>query len=479
MINGHYWFSPVKWAAVFLLAAAPAIAGARGLPEPVKAALARARVPEGAVAIVVEPVAGGPALVAHEARTPMTPASVMKLFTSLAALELLGPAFTFRTDVLASGTVAAGVLSGDLVIRGGGDPKLTYERLWQVAHQVRARGVREIHGDVILDRGYFAPVAHDPGHFDKQPLRAYNVGADALLVNFNAINFQFIPESDGVRVTGEPDLPNVEIASRIKLTREACTWPRQGLSYDVIENGLIASVTFSGTYAADCGEHSWPLAILDGARFTESAWRWIWSETGGVLRGKVRAAPTPSDARLIYRHDSEPLANLARDMNKFSNNVMARHFFLALSAEPRGAGGEAKESARIVADWVRKRGIAAPEFSLENGSGLSRTDRASAATVAALLRAAWASPLMSEFVASLPVLAVDGTLKSRGRLAAGQAHLKGGTLTGVQSIAGYVLDRRGEHWIVVMIVNHANAASAQPAMDALVDWVYRQDARTP
>ena len=453
----------------------PAPAAARSLPEPVQQALARARIPLDSVAVVVEPVLSGPVLVSHEAKAPMNPASVMKLVTTYAALDLLGPAFTFRTDVLATGTLASGVLSGDLVIRGGGDPKLTYERLWQLAHHLRARGVREVKGDVILDRGYFAPVAHDPGAFDKEPRRAYNVGPDALLVNFQAIDFRFIPEGEAVRVTGEPDLPSVEIASRIRVVPGSCGAWRQGLAYDVMENGMLASVTFSGTYPADCGEKSWPLAVLGSERFTEAVWRWVWSEAGGVLRGKVRAGATPPEARLVYRHESEPLANLVRDTNKFSNNVMARHLFLALSAEPRGAGGEAQASARVVAEWMRRRGIEAPELSLENGAGLSRNDRASAATIAALLRSAWASPLMPELAASLPVLAVDGTLKQRGRLAAGHAHLKGGTLTGVQSVAGYMLDRRGRRWIVVMIVNNPNAGFAQPAMDALLDWVYRQD----
>jgi len=254
-----------------------------------------------------------------------------------------------------------------------------------------------------------------------------------------------------------------------------CNAWRQGISYDVAEHGLLVTVTFSGTLPAECGEKSWPLAVLDPARYTEAVWRWVWSEAGGLLRGKVRAGTTPAGARLLYRHESEPLANLVRDTNKFSNNVMARHIFLALSAEPRGVGGEAQASARAVADWVKRRGIEAPELVMENGSGLSRNERASAATIAALLRMAWASPLMPELAASLPVLAVDGTLKQRGRLAGGQAHLKGGTLTGVQSIAGYVLDRRGRRWIVVMIVNDPNAGLAQPAMDALLDWVYRQD----
>ena len=198
----------------------------------------------------------------------------------------------------------------------------------------------------------------------------------------------------------------------------------------------------------------------------------MWSEAGGVLRGRVRSGTTPTDAKLFYRNESEPLANLVRDMNKFSNNVMARHIFLALSAEKTAGNGEIRASERLVRDWLKAKGIAAPEIVLENGSGLSRDSRASAATIAAVLRNAWASPVMPELAGSFPLLAVDGTLKNRGTGgASGRAHLKGGTLAGVQSQAGYVLDARGRRWIVVMMANHANANAAQPALDALVEWV--------
>ncbi len=449
-------------------------AAGAGLPEGVQAALTRAGVPASAVAVVVEPVADGPVLVSHEAGVPVNPASVMKLVTTFAALDLLGPAFTFRTDFLLEGTLAGGVLEGNLVIRGGGDPKLTYENLWRIAHQLRARGLREIHGDVVVDRTYFAPVVHDPARFDNEPRRAYNVGIDALLVNFQAVSFTVMPDGESVRVAAEPDLPNVQLASRVAITRGPCGDWKRNLKVSVDENGLIATVVFSGTYAAACGEKTWALSLLDGPRFTEAAFRWLWSESGGVLRGKMRAGPVPPAATLFYRHESEPLASLARDMNKYSNNVMARHVFLALSAE-RGTGpGEARTSERIVREWLKARAIEAPEITIENGSGLSRTDRVSAATIAAVLRSAWGSALMPEIAASLPVYAVDGTLKTRSGASAGQAHLKGGTLTGVQSVAGYVLDARGRRWVVVMIVNHPNAGAAQPAIDALVEWVYRQ-----
>ena len=445
------------------------------VPAPVQAALDRARVPAAAVGIVVAPADPGVPLVTHNALAPMNPASVMKVVTAYAALDLLGPAFTFRTDVLAAGELAGGVLSGDLHVRGGGDPKLTYERLWQLARQLRARGLREIRGDLVLDRGYFTVPPHDAGRFDQEPRRANNVGADALLVNFQVIDFRFVPDGKGVRVVPVPDLPSVEVASRIEATREPCGSWRAPLRYDVVENGLLATVVFSGRYSLECGEKSWPLAVLEPARFTEALFRWVWSEAGGILRGKVREGPVPSEARLLYRHESEPLASLVREMNKFSNNVMARHIFLALSAEKAGTPGSAPASLVVLRQWLRSRDIEAPELVVENGSGLSRAERASAATIAGVLRSAWQSPSMPELVASFPVWGGDGTLRTRGGDAAGRAHLKGGTLRGVNALAGYVLDRRGRRWIVVMTINHDNAQAAAPALEALVDWVQRDE----
>ena len=450
----------------------PATALARDFPAGVAEALARANVPHSAVALVVEPVEGGAAIVSHRAAEPVNPASVMKLVTSYAALDLLGPAFTFRTDVLLDGELAGGVLDGNLVIRGGGDPKLTYERLWQLAHQLRARGLREVRGDVVIDRGYFAPVRHDPALFDKDPRRAYNVGPDAFLVNFHAIDFAFVPNGDSVRVAADPDLPNVEVASRIRVTPGACGWWPGAIQPEFQENGLLATVVFSGSFPASCGEKHRAFSVFDGPGFTESVLRWVWSESGGVLRGKVRAGGVPEKARLFLRNDSEPLANLVRDMNKNSNNVLARHLFLALSAE-RGMPGEGAASARIVREWLRAKGIEARELAIENGAGLSRGDRISAGAITALLKSAWASAVMPELASAMPIFATDGTLKlRRSASAAGQAHLKGGTLSGVQSVAGYVLDRHGKRFAVAMIVNHANANAAQPALDALVEWVH-------
>ena len=462
---------------VFAALVAPLALHARELPAPVREALGADGVPLSAVAVRVEAVQGAPILLSHREHAAMVPASVMKLLTSEAALDILGPAFRFHTDVLLDGTLKDGVLDGNLVLRGGGDPKLTYDRLWQAVHRLRARGLREIHGDVIVDRGYFASATYDAARFDNRPRRAYNVAPDALLVNFGAIDFTLVPEGDAVRVVPEPDLPNVEVTSRIRVVPGACGAWRHGVRFDVHEEALLATVAFAGTYPADCGEQAWPLALFGGGRYLEAVFRWLWSEAGGKLSGKFRDGATPDSARLFYREESQPLAVLLRDMNKYSNNVMARNLFLALSAEAKGGAGEAGESAAIVRRWLASNAIAAPELVLDNGSGLSREARVSAATLAALLRGAWQSGWMPELAASLPIFGVDGTFREHpAAQSLGHAHVKGGTLDGVQSLAGYVLDRAGRRWVVVMMINHANANRAQDALDALVEWVSERGA---
>jgi D-alanyl-D-alanine carboxypeptidase/D-alanyl-D-alanine-endopeptidase (penicillin-binding protein 4) len=204
--------------------------------------------------------------------------------------------------------------------------------------------------------------------------------------------------------------------------------------------------------------------------------RQLWAETGGLWKGGVRETAVPQGARLLHSSESVTLAEIVRDTNKFSNNVMARHLFLTLGAEAAGAPGNAQKASAAVRAWLARKGLAAKELVMENGSGLSRIEQVSAATLASLLQAAWRSPVMPEFIASLPVVAVDGTMRRRlkGDGIAGRAHIKSGLLSdqGVRSIAGYLLDRSGRRHVVVMIVNHPNAAEAQPAMDALLHWAY-------
>jgi D-alanyl-D-alanine carboxypeptidase/D-alanyl-D-alanine-endopeptidase (penicillin-binding protein 4) len=466
-------------AAVLLSAALPrAHAQTDFLPVSVARALAQADIPEHAAAFYVHEIGAERPLLAAGAARPMNPASSIKLVTTYAALELLGPAFQWVTEAYAAGTLSDGVLEGDLVLKGRGDPKLTLENFWLLLRGLRSRGLREIRGDLVLDRTYFAATDHDPARFDEQPTRPYNTGPDALLVNFKAVRLLFVPDSEArrVQILAEPALPQVQIVNRLKLVDGPCgDWVNR-LKVDAQGGSAATRLAFSGRYAASCGERARSYSVLPHAHYVLGLFRELWRELGGTFSGTVRDGAVGADARLIASVESPALAQVVRDMNKFSNNVMARQLYLTLGAEAQGEPATREKADRVIREWLAGKRLNFPEMVLENGSGLSRVERISARHLGELLLSSFRSPVMPEFVASLPLAAMDGTMKKRLTDAdvAGQAHIKTGSLTGVRSIAGYMLDARGRRWVVVSIVNHPNAGNAQAAQDALLTWIYHR-----
>lgn len=450
------------------------------LPGPVARALAQAGIPESAAAFYVHEIGVERPLITAGAERSMNPASAIKLVTTYAALELLGPAFQWVTEAYAAGALSDGVLTGDLVLKGRGDPKLTLENFWLLLRSLRGRGLREIRGDLVLDRTYFATNDHDPARFDEQPTRPYNTGPDALLVNFKAVRLTFVPDSETrlVRILAEPALPQVQIVNRLALVNGPCGDWASRLKVDAQGGSAATRLTFRGRYAASCGERERSYSVLPHAHYVLGLFRELWRELGGKFTGTVRDGAVGADARLIAAVESPALAQVVRDMNKFSNNVMARQLFLTLGAEGAGEPATAEKADRVIREWLAGKGLSVPELILENGSGLSRNERISARNLGLLLLSSFRSPMMPELIASLPLAAVDGTMKKRLSDAdvAGQAHIKTGSLTGVRSIAGYMLDAQGRRLVVVSMVNHPNAGNAQAAQDALLTWIYNRSA---
>lgn len=469
---------PIRSIALLLLSAAALLAQAQvALPPPVAQALAAARIAPGSVAVVVQEVGAARPSLSINAATPMNPASVMKLVTTYAALELLGPAYRWKTGAYATGSLRDGVLEGDLILKGSGNPKLDVEAFWMLLRAVRGKGLRDIRGDLVLDRSHFERPADEPASFDGDAFRPYNVLPDALLVNFKSLRFAFAPEAERgtVRLYVEPLPPALEVVNLLRLVEGGC--PEGQAFRDLLKATFEPArqrAIFAGRYPASCGDKELNVALLEPNDHVAGMMRQLWTELGGAWGGGTREGVVPPDARALHVHESPALAEIVRDMNKFSNNVMARQLFLTLGAESAGAPASAQKASSSIRDWMTRRGIAAPELVMENGSGLSRLERISAASLAALLQAAWRSAVMPEFVASMPLAAVDGTMRRRlrGEGVAGQAHIKTGLLADVRSMAGYVLDRGGRRHAVVMLINHANAHEAQPAMDALLRWVY-------
>ena len=439
------------------------------LPSEVEAALQRARVPPEAVSVVVQEVGSGRSLLSVNPRTPMNPASVVKLLTTAAALDQLGPAWTWSTPVWLQGRVVDGVLDGSLIIKGSGDPKLVLERAWLMLRRVQQLGVREIRGDIVLDSSAFVVPEVAPGEFDGEAIRAYNVRSGALLFNYKAAIYTFVPDAArGVAlIVSEPPLAGQQVERSVPLSAGPC---------DDWAGALKASfsatrVRFGGSYPATCGEQTWVLADPVPATYNQRFIEGLWREMGGKLGGTVREGTAPADVKPSFESRSPPLIEVVREINKFSNNVMAQQLFLSLALARPGAYVATPEAARdAMKRWLADRfGELPPELVIDNGSGLSRETRLTAAWLARVLQLAWDSPWMPELMSSLPITGVDGTLR-RSRGALGRAHLKTGSLREVAARAGYVLAANGRRYVLVVMVNHANAIAARPAMDALVQW---------
>lgn len=480
----------------FALAAIPLPAFCHNLPLAVSQALKQAGVPKSAVGIYVHEIGAAKPVLAINAGIAMNPASVMKLVTTFAGLELLGPAYTWKTELYANGILNGDTLQGDLIIRGYGDPRLNLENFWLLTRRLRQTGLREIAGDLVLDNSYFDAPIGDPAAFDGKPYRAYNIFPEALLVNYRTLSLRLIPQSESntVRIVVDPLPESLDLSNNLKLVGGKCIDWHDTLGADIrtdVSGNSRASIAFNGAYPVECGEKTLLLGLHDSPTYTFRLFKQLWAQQGGGFHGKVRIGTAPEGILPLEIHQSPPLAEIVRDINKFSNNISARQLYLALGVAVGAAAtgpatsiandtssGHARptlaKSDAAIRQWLISRHLHFPELTIENGSGLSRNERISARHLGELLLAAFQSPVMPEFVSSLPITAVDGTMEKRlnGTPIAGQAHIKTGSLEGVKTMAGYVLDKSGRRVAVVFFVNHPKSGNAQSAMDALLHWAY-------
>lgn len=447
-------------------------ASAQNLPLSVSVALRQAQVSETALGLWVQAVDEDKPRLQWQARQPLNPASLVKLVTGYAALEQLGPAWTWNTPIWLNGRLnEAGVLDGDLVIKGVGDPKLVQERLWLLMRRLRDQlGLREIRGRILLDRSAFAPDPATPADFDGEPWRPANVQADALLLNFKTLSYSFRldPAQRVAWITSEPPLDGGAVA--VSVSTGPCGDWRASLQLQWQDG---TRPRFTGSYPVACGEQQWTVADPEPASYASRLLASLWRDSGGLLQGSVVEGMAPGTPPNLLI-SSPPLAELLRDINKNSNNLMAQQLLLSLARPADGTPVTATGAAAGLRQWLVSRVGNEPAIVLSNGSGLARDTQISAQQLASLLQQAWTGPLMPEFVASLPLAGIDGTLTrqpARFGAALGRAHLKTGSLRDVVALAGYVQSASNKRYVLVAIINHAKAGAARPALDAIVRWV--------
>ena len=466
-----------RWLLLLLL---PSLAlgadSATGLPEPVRARLSLREIPADSVSIHVADVETGEIIVDWLATEPRNPASTLKLMTTLAALDTLGPAYRWRTDIYALGEIDEyGRLDGDLLIRGTGDPFLVTERVWEMARTLRRTGLRTIDGDLTIDDTWFDVADYDPGAFDNQPLRAYNVAPNALLMNFKVVRYWFTPDpsTSSVSIELDPPLDNVAVDNRLSLANAPCRGYQRGIAINA--NDDVDTMTFSGAFPNRCKRYAMDRTVLDHNAYAFGLFSAMWRENGGYITGSFTPGMAPADEEPLLSFPSLPLGDAITKVNKYSNNVMARQLLYTMSAEMLGTPGTETGGRQVVEDWLMSKGLDLNSLSIENGAGLSRDARVSASDMTTLLAWAWRQPFMPEYLSSMALSGLDGTLRDRlgGADLAGRAHLKTGSLDHVAAIAGYLQAKSGRRYVLAVLHNYEDIhrGYGEEVQEALIRWL--------
>jgi D-alanyl-D-alanine carboxypeptidase/D-alanyl-D-alanine-endopeptidase (penicillin-binding protein 4) len=463
----------ICWLSILLV---PAIARA-DLPPDIERMLAAHKIPTTDVSVLVEEVDAREPVLRHLESQPRSPASVMKTITTWSALEILGPAYTWPTEVYFLGDFDGRKLDGSLVIKGYGDPFLVEEEIWKLLRALRRSGLEEITGDLVLDDSFFDPSDEpDPGAFDGQPYRTYNVAPSALMMNFKAVTFQFLvdPAHSRVRVVTDPVLDNLKIRNGLELVDGPCGGYNDGVEFSHANPDTLAEVVLDGKFSRRCDGYTMSRTALQHDTYALGLFRSLWREVGGKFDGKLRkgAAPEGVQPALVWR--SHPLAEVIRSINKNSNNVMTRDLVYTLGAELGGAPGTRQKGVAAIRLFLAQRGLDVSSLAMQNGAGLSRDERASAELLADVLRAAYHSPFAPEFLASLSLGGIDGT--TRGRFHRDNQvlmHVKTGRLDHVSALAGYVHADSGKTYVIAVIMNSEDAhrGPGQELEEAIVRWV--------
>ena len=463
------------FAALLVLGVGLQVQAQGALPPELAQAWAKTKLPESSLSVLVQEV-GGPRLFAISPETPRNPASVMKLVTTYAAISRLGPNYVWNTSFLLSPDSQIsdqGVLKGPLYLRAGGDPVLMLQDVWRLLRDLRLRGIREI-SDIVVDRSIFGEVTIDPGAFDGASDRPYNASPDAFMVGFGAVRLVFSPDpaSKTWKSFIDPPIPGVVVEGNVQWADGQCPGS-PGVTTDTTSDGSTVRIRVSGRGAGSCGEFDVFRLTFSQQEFGAKVLQTLWKELGGTMTGQVRTGTIPSNATAVASHQSPPLSEVIRLINKRSNNVMTRVLLLTLGAEAGRRPANVTGSVQVAQDVLAKQGLPMKGLVLDNGSGLSRNGVVSADSLAQMLQKAWMSPVMPEYVSSLAILGTDGTTRNRLRdpTTKSMAHLKTGALRDVRSVAGYVWSSSGKRYIVVSMVNHERAHDARSFENALIAWL--------
>ena len=465
------------WFACLISHAAPSDAA---LPTKIQRIVDGYKLPLDTIGIVVQAVDEDTPRLALNVDIPMNPASAIKLVTTWTALDILGPTHTWRTRVYAMGPIEDGVLKGDLLLKGYGDPYLVIEEFWKLVGEIRRLGIKDIEGDLIVDDSLFEIDGDDPAAFDGEAFRLYNVLPSALMVNFKSFDFVLRTNAarNKVNIETTPALPNLKITNRIKLVSGPCRGKAIRLIMDVADPATADHVIFSGRLPLTCRRYKLSRSALTPDAYAYGAFKMLWQQWGGTMQGGFGKGTAPKGTRPLLTWRSRQLGEIIRPLNKWSNNVMTRSLLYTIGETRYNPPITREQGAAALSEHLAKRGLDTSALVIDNGSGLSRNTRVTARFMVDLLDLAWHSPTMPEYISSLSIAGKDGTMRRRfrGRAESGRMHLKTGRLDDVVAIAGFVYAKSGKTFMVCMLANHRNVhrGPGNELQEALLSWTFRQ-----
>lgn len=446
------------------------------------------------VGVMVIESDSGKTVYARGERSPLNAASNVKLVTSAAALSLLGPEYRWRTTLSLSGPqsasppAAGGEVSGDLVLRGGGDPALTVEDLAAMVSDLAALGIRKIHGGLVVDDGFFDGATVAPAYDQKKESTASRAPSSAASLNGNVVAVTVIPGATAgapARVTVDPASPYFAVSGSVITATDGPASPNVETRDDA---GTRTRIMISGRIRLGSEPRTFYRRVVHPALFTGQSLRQQLERRGIIVEKPTRVAAAPAQgARVLSTHESAPLAVVVQDLNKRSNNYMAEQVLRTMGAEIVGRPGTWEKGLEAVARYLAGAGLPRGSYQMTNGAGLYDSNHFSAEQLVKLLRAASRDfRLSSEYLSSLAIAGTDGTIAHRmsGTLAERYVRAKTGTLATVSCLSGFAGSPGRVPLVFSILINDIpNAAEARRIQDRaaelLVAYLEAEPALTP
>ena len=429
----------------------------------------RTQTPRGGTwGVVIVSITRGDTLFASNPDVLLKPASIMKMMTTGLALERFGPEHTFATTVFRDGPVTAGVLNGNLYLRGGGDPTLSL-RFWQgespmdaLAKQIAAAGIQRVSGNVVADESAFESERIPAGWKTSYLMSAYAAPVSALSLNENLVWIVARPQNGSAVVELDPPSSAMPIINTVRLVN--------GSGGRIVARRVANGVAVSGTIGSHSAPRRYSLVVAEPPAFAAGALVASLRKGGIVVGGEVRSGTVTGGAQQVAEVRSLPLANMVSYMNRESINHFAELLFRD-AAVPAGGGSASSHSAlEALRSFLSSKAGARPQdIRSADGSGLSEADSLTARVMVQLLSYAHHAPWGSVFHASMPVAGESELMRRRMRStpAHGNLHAKTGTTNTVASLAGYVTALNGEVLAFAFIYNGRDRFGARATMDRM------------